>query len=128
MKTVLALLLTVLMAPSVQAAWTQVDADSLRTTFADAATVTRAGALARMASLVDFSRFQRMVEVGYFSQRFVHEYDCAQRRARRLNQTFHAGHMGEGAAIYADEAAQDWSDITEGSSTERLLKIACRDQ
>lgn len=124
MKTLCALLM-VLSVPA-WGAWTQVDADNLRTTFADPGTISKEGDRSRMASLVEFSRFQRMVEVGYFSQKFLHEYDCAKRRVRRLSQVFHAGHMADGAAIYADESAQEWEPVGEGSAAGRLLEIACR--
>lgn len=107
------------------AAWTQVDADGLRTTFADPAGIERAGQIVRMPALVEFSRFQRMVEVGYFSQRFVHEYDCPARRSRRMSQLFHAGHMGEGSVIYADETEQEWEAVAPGTAAEKLLMKAC---
>lgn len=108
------------------AAWTQVDADALRTTFVDSAAVQREGKISRMVSMVEFSRFQRMVEVGYFSQKLMFEYDCESSRYRRYAQVFHAGHMGEGSAVYSDEAVQEWTVAAEGSVTEKILRMACK--
>lgn len=114
-----------MMCGAAQAAWVPMATEGGRSFFADPATIRKDGATTQMTTLVEHSRFQRMVEVGYFSQKFVVQYDCKGNRARRLAQTFHAGHMGEGAVIYSDEAEQEWEAVTADSTGEKLLRLAC---
>jgi hypothetical protein len=75
---------------------------------------------------VDYKTFQRMVEVGYFSQKSMVEYDCAAGRVRALSVALHAGNMGEGKVIYADETAQQWEAVAPSTPAETLLKTACK--
>jgi len=52
-----------------------------------------------MWSLLDYKAFQRMVEVGYFSQKTHVEYDCGAKQLRGLSLSLHAQRMGEGKVI-----------------------------
>jgi len=122
------LVLPLLLASSAAAAdWTKVGADAATTTiYADPATIQKSGYTVKMWSLVDFKSFQRMVEVGYFSQKIQVEYDCATARSRGLAQSFHAGSMGEGKVVYSDDTTQEWEPVTPASMKETLLKAACK--
>jgi hypothetical protein len=107
------------------AAWKVADESGIGTVYADTGTITRGGDLSRMSWLLDYSSFQRMVEVGYFSQKASTEFDCAQRRSRALSVSLHPQHMGEGPAIYTDDSPHDWEAVDAGSTAEKLWKIAC---
>ena len=67
-----------------------------------------------------------MVEVGYFSQKTLVEYDCVERKARGLSLSLHAEHMGEGKMIYEDASPREWSPVPAQSMTESLWNIACK--
>ena len=106
--------------------WERVAEEGATISYADPQTIVRNADVVRMMSLIDYRNFQRMVEVGYFSQRTVGEYDCAGRRHRTLAVALHADRMGEGKVIYSDESAHDWMPVAAGTSAEALWKIACR--
>jgi hypothetical protein len=110
---------------SAWAAWNNVAETSNGTSYADPASVIRQAGTATMWLLIDYKDFQRMVEVGYFSQKHHAEYDCKQPRYRVLTLSLHAEHMGLGKVIYADETPHDWEDVEAGSVNETLRKLAC---
>jgi hypothetical protein len=108
------------------AGWSSVAEDEVGVTYADPADVVRNGNLSRMWSLLDYKNFQRMVEVGYFSQKTQVEYDCVKRQSRGLRLSLHAEHMGEGKIIYTDESPHEWEAISAETMSEALWKIACK--
>lgn len=107
------------------AAWKSAGEDNNATWYADPATIAAEGNTAKMWSLLDYKSFQRMVEVGYFSQKAQAEYDCAAHKVRGLSVVLHAEKMGEGKVIYEDHSPHGWEDVAPGSSSEALWKIAC---
>jgi hypothetical protein len=120
----LAFLLILLSGPA-SAAWKSVAEDNEGVTYVDPAGVVKNGTTARMWSVLDYKSFQRMVEVGYFSQKAEIEFDCAERKFRGLRVALHAEHMGEGKAIYTDETQHEWEAVSPGGLSETLWKIAC---
>jgi hypothetical protein len=120
------LLLLMLVPPSAWAAWNAVEQNPTGTVYADAASVARSGSTATMWWVLDYASYQRMVEVGYFSQKSRSEFDCGQRRVRTLELSLRAEHMGEGKAVYADDSAQEWETIDAGSVAEKLWQLACK--
>ncbi len=110
----------------VAAAWTSVGEDPRGTTYADPATIEKDAGTVKMWSILDYKTFQRMVEVGYFSQKSHNEYDCAGNRMRGLHTVLHAEPMGAGAVIYEDDSVHEWEAVSPGSVQEGLLKAACR--
>jgi len=123
MKT-FAILLLLASSPA-WAGWKSVGDDDTGTTYADPGTIARNGNTARMWSVLDYKAFQRMVEVGYFSQKAQAEYDCKEKKFRGLTLSLHAEHMGEGKVIYSDETPHEWEAIEAGTLNEALWKIAC---
>ena len=121
----LAIFLMLLSSPA-WAGWKSVGEDSTGTTYVDAATIIRNGNTATMWSLFDYKDFQRMVEVGYFSQKIHAEYACNAKKLRGLSLTLHADKMGEGKVIYEDTSPHDWEPIVPDSISETLLKVACK--
>jgi hypothetical protein len=108
------------------AAWNNIAETSNGTSYADPASIIRQADTATMWLLFDYKDFQRMVEVGYFSQKHQAEFDCKQTRYRVLTLLLHAEHMGLGKVIYADEAPHDWEDVEAGTLNETLRTLACR--
>jgi hypothetical protein len=124
MMTRLASLLLLLTAPA-WAGWKAVDQNGAGAVYADPDTIVRSSDTAQMWWLLDYGAFQRMVEVGYFSQKTQSEYDCANRRSRVLELSLRADHMGEGKVIYSDESPHEWEPVDAGSISERLWALAC---
>lgn len=108
------------------AGWKSIGEDDTGTSYADSATIVRQGNIARMWSLLDYKAFQRMVEVGYFSQKTEIEYDCREGRFRGLSLSLHAEKMGAGKVIYEDTSAHEWEPVPPGTVTEVLWKVACK--
>jgi hypothetical protein len=79
-----------------------------------------------MWSLRDFSDFQRMVEVGYFSQKAQVEYDCDAMRLRGLSVSLHAEKMGGGKVVYEDTSPHDWEAVDADTMAGILWKVACK--
>ena len=118
--------LLLLMSGAAWAGWKSVGEDNAATVYADPATIVRSGNTAKLWSLLDYKDFQRMVEVGYFSQKTLVEYDCIERKARGLSLSLHAEHMGEGKMIYEDASPREWSPVPAQSIAESLWNIACK--
>ena len=108
------------------AGWKSVAEDDSATTYADPAAIVRTGNTATMWSLLDYKAFQRMVEVGYFSQKAQVEYDCAEPRLRVLSLALHAEKMGQGKIIYEDTSPHEWEAADAGTVNEILRKGACK--
>jgi surface-adhesin protein E len=115
-----------LLSSAAWAEWKSVGDENGAAFYADAATIVRSGSTAKQWSLLDYKAFQRMVEVGYFSQKALVEYDCAERKARGLSLSLHAEHMGEGKVIYEDTSPHEWEPVLPETITEMLWNIACK--
>jgi hypothetical protein len=115
-----------LLSSSAWAGWKSVGEDDTATSYADPASIVRHGNTAKMWSLLDYKAFQRMVEVGYFSQKAQVEYDCAEPRPRGLSLSLHAEKMGEGKVIYEDTSPHEWEPVTPDTMADILWKVACK--
>lgn len=120
----LAIALLLIAAPA-WAGWKTVGESPGAKSYADPATIQRKDDVAAMWSILDYENFQRMVEVGYFSQKSLVEYDCKARQSRGMLVSLHEGHMGEGKVIYADESPRDWEEVVPETLGEELWKAAC---
>lgn len=116
-------LLLLVASHSALADWSRVGSDTSTTTYVDRGAREKGDGTIKMWSLVDHKDFQRMVEVGFYSQKFYVEYDCQGKRARGLAQSFHAERMGAGKTIYSDDTAQEWRSMP--SEEDALLRAAC---
>lgn len=121
----LAIVLLLLCNPA-WAAWKSVGEEESGKSYADPATLVKSGNTVKMWSLLDYKAFQRMVEVGYFSQKSLVEYDCKEKQIRGLMVSLHAEHMGEGKVIYADESPHEWEVLVPDTMGEVLWKFACK--
>jgi len=105
--------------------WQRVGEDNLGVVYADTEVV-RNGNIAKMWSLLDYKDYQRMVEVGYFSQKTQVEYDCSERKASGLSVALHADHMGAGKTVYTDESPREWEPVPADPVQQSLWKAACK--
>lgn len=121
----LAVVLLLLSSPA-WAGWKSVGEEDSGKSYADPATLVKSGNTVKMWSLLDYKAFQRMVEVGYFSQKSLVEYDCKEKQIRGLVVSLHAEHMGEGKVIYADESPHEWEVLVPDTMGEVLWKFACK--
>ena len=121
----LAMVLMLLSSPA-WAGWKAVGEEETGTSYADPATIVKTGSVVKMWSLLDYKAFQRMVEVGYFSQKSLVEYDCKEKQARGLAVKLHAEPMGEGKVIYEDDSPHEWEALVPDTMGEVLWKFACK--
>ena len=107
--------------------WNVVDRGEAIVIYADVKTIRRAGNVAQMWNLFDF-KAARQLGGGRQAQSFrkEQEYDCGKQQARTLYISWHSGHMGEGERIGSDATPGSWQPVLQGTSLERLWKIACR--
>ena len=92
----LAIFLLLISSPA-WAGWKSIGEDAAGTSYADTATIVKSGTTAKIWSMLDYKAFQRMVEVGYFSQKTQVEYDCKDKMAIHLApQSLGSGAAGAG--------------------------------
>lgn len=115
-----------LLSGSAWADWKNVAEDELGVTYVDLTTAMKRGTTTAMWSVLDYKSFQRMVEVGYFSQKTLVEYDCAGRKSRGVHLSLHAEHMGQGKVVYSDESPHEWESVPPGTLGEKLWKMVCQ--
>jgi hypothetical protein len=120
------LFLTLLLSAPAWAGWKAVTEDRSGTIYADPDTIVRSADTARMWWLLDYGAFQRMVEVGYFSQRTQAEFDCVEPRMRVLGLSLRGEHMGEGKVVYSDESPHEWESVDAGTAAAKLRAVACK--
>lgn len=119
-KTILMMLLAVL-STNAAAEWVEVGGNEAITTYADPATISKAGDMVRMWSLGD----RKTPHDRYMSFREQYEYDCKEERVRRLDTFFHSGNMGAGAVVYANSDPLNWRPVGPGTVAGSLWIFAC---
>jgi hypothetical protein len=124
-KAVLMLLLGVL-SSSAAAEWVEVGGNESATTYADPATIRRAGNMVRMWHLLDYAKARGIKGIKpHLSVRMLDEYDCAQERARTLSFSLHSGSMGEGEVVGASNNPGNWRPVPPDTLVETLRGFAC---
>jgi hypothetical protein len=95
--------------------------------YADPATVSRSGNLAKIWELNDYKTAQvSATGPRYMSSRTQMEYDCKEARMRQLLSTRYTGNMGEGEIAYVEDAAAGtWKPVPANSAAANNRKIAC---
>ena len=118
----------VLLAVSAGAAaeWAEIGADQIRTSYADSATLSKAGDIVKMWDLMDFKAVQsRPYGTPFLSQKRQQEYDCGNRRTRAVELVRYSENMGQGDEAPAEVDAEKWEPIAPGTAGEVLWKFAC---
>ncbi len=126
-RAVLMILLAVVSSSAI-AEWVAIVSNETKTTYADPATIRRAGDRAKMWSLIDLKTAETAINgvMPFMSSRAQYEYDCKEEQSRILYLSFHSGNMSAGEIVYRSPDTRDkWSSIPPDSVTETLWKIAC---
>jgi hypothetical protein len=109
----------------VRADWVKVDWNVERTFYAEAALVRSSGAMVRMWDLSDFKSAQMGGGKPFLSMRSQAEYDCNEKRWRRLSMTEYSGNMAAGETVRTDNNPIGWRAVGTGTALEALWKLAC---
>ena len=114
------------------AEWVKVDSSTNSggfETYADPATISRSGNMAKMWRLSNFKTLQTWNNNSYFSDKTQNEYDCKDKQYRALYFTLYAGNMGGGNTVYSNDGVPTtWRPIPTNSVSETLWKLACGKQ
>jgi len=120
------MMLLAVVSSSAAAEWIEVGDERIVTSYADPASIRRAGNLAKMWDLLDFKAVQaRPYGTPYRSQKTQQEYDCKEERARTIQLLRYSDNMAGGEEVYAASDPDEWKPVSPGSTTERLLNFAC---
>lgn len=125
MRKAILMLLLAAMSNSAMAGWVKVEGNEFVTSYADPATIQKAGNKVKMLALVDFKTPIKNGGNPYMSTKTQHEYDCKENQWRMLNFSYHAGNMGKGKLVYTETEPGNWEPIMPGSGTQTRWKIAC---
>ena len=124
---ILAMLLAVV-SSSAEAAWVAVSGTNRFFTFADPATISKAGNMVKMWDLLDYKMVREVEGLRYMSQKSQSEYDCQGRLTRPLVVFLHSGIMGSGEPVFNSNTPDNWQPVPPGSINDALLKYACGTQ
>jgi len=124
-KSILAMLL-VAASGSAGAEWTQVGTSDTSTVYADPATISKDGNIAKMWHLLDFKTVQsRPYGLPYWSQKTQQEYDCTEARERTLEFHHYSENMGNGDVTHTDSEPGDWKPVLPGTPGAARRELAC---
>ena len=108
------------------AAWVLVNDHTDYLAYADPATISRQGGIARMRDLVALkSPRQSPYGVTHLSSVGYSEFDCESPRVRTLAFALHAGRMGEGEIVEQVPPPSSWMPVFGGTLLELLRRFAC---
>jgi Surface-adhesin protein E len=124
---ILAILLAVV-SGNAAAAWVTVSGTNNFFTFADPATISKAGNMVKMWDLLDYKIIREVEGIRYLSQKSHSEYNCQEALARPLVVFLHSGIMGSGEPVFNSNTPDDWQRVSPGTVNEALLKYACGTQ
>ena len=110
---------------SALAGWVEVSDTDRFITFADPATISKAGDTVKMWDLLDYRKIREVEGVRYLSQKSESEYDCKRARTRPLVMFLHVGMMGSGDTVFTSNTPDEWQRVEPGSVNDALLKYAC---
>lgn len=106
--------------------WVVTNHNEAITMYADAATIRKAGGVARMWDMTDFEKGNVLgAHKRALSFKREQEYECDGQRARILYISWHSGHMGEGEILGSDRSVSSWRPVLVGTVLERLWRTAC---
>src|SRR5262245_210888 len=93
--------------------------------YADLERRQRAGHLARMWNLYDYTTAQTFRRKSYLSVKEQREYHCQQVTYRTLTFSLYAEHLGNGNIVGLDTKTRKWRLIAPESVAEKEWKVAC---
>jgi hypothetical protein len=126
MRNAIFMMLLAVVSSSAAAEWITAVITENITTYADPATIRRAGDMVKMWHLYDYKTVRAPDGIKpYMSIRVQAEYDCKEVRARLLSGFFHSGNMAGGEIVYIGSDPGTWTPIPPNTIMETLWKIAC---
>ena len=125
MHKVILMMMLAVMNNSAMAEWVKVEGNEFVASYADPATISKAGNKVKMLALVDFKTVIRSGGEPHMSTKTQHEYDCKENQWRMLNFSYYSGNMGKGKVVYSETQPGEWQPVMPGSGTQTRWKIAC---
>lgn len=130
-RMILMMLLAVV-SSSAAAEWVKVDSNTPHgslninyDTYADPATIRKAGKRVKMWVLFDNKTVSIVDGKPFMSVKSQAEYDCEEEKFKTLYLFFHAEKMGRGGMVLSRPGPDKWGVIPPDSVSETLLEIAC---
>jgi hypothetical protein len=124
-KTMIALVLLVL-SGNAMADWVKVGGSADGTvSYANPSTIRKNGNMAKIWSLLDYTKARTLSNMKYLSMKSLGEYDCKGEQMRMLAFSWFSENMGEGDVVYTDSSAGNWLPVQPDSLGEGLWKYAC---
>lgn len=125
MKKLLLTILLTLISTSAMAEMTAIDNNDTYTLYADKASISRKGNIARMWEMRDFKSTQNNGEGAYLSSTVYQEYDCANKMINMLALTNYSENMRKGIVVETYKIDKYWDYIAPGTMHESSWKTAC---
>ncbi len=124
-RLALALALTILSCNSA-AEWVMVSDSDEYIAYADPATISREGNLARMSDLVDLKAPRSSPYGNQHASSTAHsEFDCEEPRIRTIAFFLHSGQMGSGDLVETAAVSNGWLTVAPGTLLDVLWQFAC---
>ena len=130
MHKAILMILLVSVSSSAMAEWVKVAVSARKageeatmTAYADPDTIRKTGDRVRLWVLADYKIINE--EYGIASARQKDDYDCKERKQRRLFIVFYSGHMNKGEVVLIHNDRGDWEETPRGSLVEAMLEFAC---
>jgi hypothetical protein len=126
-RRILLLMVTSLLAGSVQAEWLWLGRNEDFRVYVDRQLVQKNGEFVQMWQLMDFTTAQwEDARTVVWSIKNLIEYDCRRPRSRTLVGEAYSEQMGAGRKVASDKLPDPpWEDITPGTTAEKIRQIAC---
>ena len=125
MRKIIGMVLLAVVCGGARADWVKVEGNAFVASYADPATILKAGDKVKMWALTDFKTAIKNGGNPYLSKKTQHEYDCKESRWRLLEFSYYAENMGKGKLVYSENGPGDWEALMPGSGTRVRWKIAC---
>jgi hypothetical protein len=124
-KFILTILLTIF-STSAMAEWTQIASSDEYFLFADKASISKSGNVAKMRTLNEYVSIQEKIHGTYFSVKLYSEYDCVRKMKNILQLTAYSESMAKGNVVMSTQTSKkDWTYIKPNSMYETAYQVAC---
>jgi hypothetical protein len=111
--------------PSPAGEWTKIGETETYVYYANQSSIRKADETVMMSDLFDYKTTQTEGGTSALSKITLREYDCQNRKSQPVKTTWHAEHMGLGAAGRTTGATGQLVTSTSGTATAALMTIAC---
>ena len=128
MIRIILMLLLLGLSNSAMAEWSSITGTEIFMTYANLATIHKAGNMVQMLSLIDFKKPETYKGKLYMSMEVQAEYDCKEDKVRVLLSSMYSKNMAGGKVIGTDNNSSNWIPVPPHSFNKHLWKIACEKQ